>query len=180
MKKLLLLAAIPLLLVSCNKENNDPVRFKELSFDKSHKVITQNGKTMKFQSYAEGSRVGRGNDDFFIYLSKTGGDFVFNYYVTKFDSVTLYFSDEIQNMPYDTFTLQFLEKKKPGGAVYGHVSIDVTEETTGDSITFNCPYVSKETGGCYFGFFAQAGSIGEREEYQIRSIYFKNVTLTRK
>lgn len=180
MKKLLLLAAIPLLLVGCNKENNDPVRFSKLTFDKGNKVINKNGKSMKFQSYAEGSRIGKGNDDFFIYLSKTGGDFVFNYYVTKFDSVTLHFSTDLQHMPYDRFTLQLLEKKKPGGDVYSDISIDITEEMTGNDLVFNCPYTSKETGGCYLAFFAQAGSVGSEEEYQVRAIELSNITVTRK
>ena len=178
MKKLLLLAAIPLLLVGCNKD--DPVRFSKLTFDKGSKVINKNGKSMKFQSYAEGSRVGKGNDDFFIYLSKTGGDFVFNYYVTKFDSVTLHFSTDLQHMPYDRFTLQLLEKNKPGGAVYNSINIDITEEMTGNDLVFDCPYPSKETGGCYLAFFAQAGSVGSEEEYQVRAIELSNITVTRK
>lgn len=180
MKKLLVLAVIPLLLVGC-KRPEDPATYARLNFNKGAKVIKKDKKTMKFQRGGD-VRIGQGQDDFFIYMFNQGGRFFFSHFVTKFESVTISFSNNLNQLPYHRFLFTLMEAKDEDSSVYHIQEVAINEESIGNEILFNCPYVSKETGGCYFMFSAESYAFDENEYqewYQINAIQFNNITVTK-
>ena len=182
MKKLLTLAVIPLLLLGCKKgaDGSAKVHYGSLTFSAQSSVIKKNGKTMKFQLFAEnGVTFGGENDDFYFKTTAVDTAVVFSHNVTKFDSIDIEFNVRVQNTQIERITLLLVSSKDyTNYDIYSnnqYYDIDLSPDP-GYVVKLNCPYSSKETGNSFLALrFETMDNAGF--ETDIESITLNDVTV---
>ena len=182
MKKLLVLALLPFtMLCACNKgaDGSAKVHYDSLTFFAQSSVIKKNGKTMKFQLFAEnGVTFGGKNDDFYFKTTAVDTAVVFSHNVTKFDSIDIEFKERVQNTPIERIYLLLVSSKdhtdydtySNSEYYYNHLDPD-----PGYVVKLNCPYSSKETGNSFLVLRFQ--TVLDESETEIESITLNDVTV---